>query len=113
MKEPDVDRIERAARNEALFREVNERLEDLATAFQEVAGSAVFACECADLACVKQIDLSLDEYETIRSDPNQFVVLPEHVDPDVETVVRENEGFVVVAKVGEGAKIAAQADPRT
>ena len=111
--ETDVERVERAARNEALFRAVNERLEDLAVTFQEIAGMGVFACECANLACVEQIEMTLDEYEAIRSDPNQFIVLPRHVDPDVETVTQERNGFVVVSKIGEGAKVAIEQDPRS
>ena len=112
MGKPDVNRLERAARNQALFREVNERLQELATSFQEAAGITVFACECADLKCVEQIDMSPDEYEAIRSDPNQFLVAPGHVIPDVENVVAENERFQVVAKIGEGGAVAAALDPR-
>ena len=107
------DRIERAAANQSIFREVNERLQDLATAFQDAARRATFACECADVQCVEQLELSLDEYEAIRSEPNQFVVLPDHVYLDVERVVSENERFVAVAKIGRGATIAAEADPRS
>jgi hypothetical protein len=103
----------RAARNQAAFREVNERLQELGGKFQAIAGSTVFACECADLSCAEQIDMTLEEYEAIRSDPNQFFVLAAHVVPDVEHTVREGEGFVVVSKIGEGAAIAAEADPRT
>jgi hypothetical protein len=106
-------RVERAARNEALLREVNERMEELATTFQETAGTTVFACECADLSCVDPIHVTLDEYEAIRSDSNQFLVVPRHVIPDVEKIVREAEGYVVVAKIAEGALIAAETDDRT
>ena len=108
-----IDRMERAARNQGLFREVNERLGELATTFQEVAGTPpVFACECADLMCTEQIDLTVDEYEAVRSQPNHFLVLPGHVYPEVEKVVCENDRFAVVAKVGEAAAIVEAADPR-
>ena len=113
MAHPETERLERAAQNQSLFREVNERLQELASTFQEVASTAAFACECADLSCVEQIEISLDEYEAIRSGPNQFLVLPGHVFPDVERVVSEGERFLVVAKVGEGAQIARSLDPRT
>jgi hypothetical protein len=107
------DRVERSASNQSIFREVNERLEQLATAFQGVASNATFACECADVQCVEQLELSLDEYEAVRSDSSQFVVLPGHVYADVERVVSKNARFVVVAKIGRGAAIAAEADPRS
>jgi hypothetical protein len=112
MSGADPSRVERAARNQVLFREVNERLQDLADAFHDVATSAVFACECAALDCVGQIEMSIDEYESVRSEANQFAVLPGHVLPDVEDVVSENERFTIVAKIGDAAKIAEEANPR-
>jgi hypothetical protein len=106
------DRIERAARNQSLFREVNERLQDLAETFQSVSETNVFACECAAMSCIEPIQLSVDEYEAIRKHPNQFAVLPGHVYPDVEDVLSENERYVVVAKIGEGGEIAQRLYPR-
>jgi len=112
--QPDVERLERAARNQSLFREVNERLQELATTFEDIAGTpGVFSCECADVSCAEQVKITMDEYEAIRKDPNNFLVLAGHVFPDVEYIVREGEGFVVVAKIGQAATIAAEADPRS
>lgn len=107
-----VERQVRAAHNQALFRTVNERLKGLAEAFQFVAQTASFTCECADTSCIEQVNMSLDEYESVRADPNNFIVRPGHVDPDVEYVVSGNERLLVVAKVGVGAKIAEAFDPR-
>ncbi len=103
----------RAAKNQALFRMVNERLQGLAEAFEFIAQTASFTCECADVSCTKQISLTLPEYEALRADPNQFAVLPGHVVSDVERVVSENERFVVVSKIGEGANVAVSLDPRS
>ena len=111
--DPNNDRTERAAINQSVFREVNERLEGLAETFQYVAKTAAFTCECASLECVEQMEMSLDEYEGVRSDPNQFAVLPGHVYRDVESVVSENERFVVVAKIGAGDRIARETYPRS
>lgn len=86
------DRTERAARNQSMFREVNERLEGLAEAFQHLTETSSFACECADLGCMAMMDLRLSEYEAVRAHPNQFAVLPGHVYPDVEAVVAERPG---------------------
>ena len=61
--DPSNDRTERAAINQSVFREVNERLEGLAETFQYVAKTAAFTCECASLECVEQMEMSLDEYE--------------------------------------------------
>jgi hypothetical protein len=106
------DRRERAGRNQTLFREVNERLEGLAEAFQHVTETSTFACECADLRCTAMMDLRLSEYEAVRSHPNQFAVLPGHVYPDVEDVVAEHDRYVIVSKLGVGAEIAEKTDPR-
>ena len=106
------DRRERAGRNQTLFREVNERLEGLAEAFQYVTETSSFACECADLGCAAMINLRLSEYEAVRSHPNRFVVLPGHVYPDVEEVVAEHDRYVIVSKLGVAAEIAEKTYPR-
>ena len=108
-----VDHAERAAANEAVFRQINERLEVLAAAFEGVVSTGVFVCECAAIDCVEQLELSLEEYEDVRSDPNQFVVVRRHVVAEVETVTRESERYAVVAKLGAGAAVAAATDPRS
>jgi hypothetical protein len=108
-----AERQARAAKNQALFRTVNERLEGLAETFQLTSDTASFACECADLSCVERIDLMFPEYEALRAEANRFAVLPGHVFRDVERIVSENERFAVVEKLGEGAKIATQAHERS
>ena len=110
--ESQTEREMRAGRNQSLFRELNERLEGLAETFRFISETASFTCECADMSCVQPMDLTLAEYEAVRAEPNQFAVLPGHVYPDVERVVTENERFVVVSKIGEGAKVAVENDPR-
>jgi hypothetical protein len=107
------ERTVRAARNQAMFREVNERLEGLAETFRWVSEMSSFTCECADLGCTSPLELTLEEYEAVRGDGNSFVVLPGHVYYDVERVVRETERFVVVSKLGEGAGVAEAFDPRS
>jgi len=106
------DQLRRAARNQSIFREVNERLEGLAENFKEVAETAPFTCECADLGCIQMIDLTLTEYEAIRKDPNKFFVLPGHVYLEFERVVSENERYVLVAKHDEGGELAEELDRR-
>ena len=103
----------RAAQNQSLYREVNERLEGIASTFRYVAESTSFICECADTACAGRIELQLSEYEAVRAEANRFVVLPNHVFPDVERVVASNERFDVVEKIEAGAKAAAAVDPRS
>jgi hypothetical protein len=107
------EQLRRAARNQSIFREVNERLEELAEKFQVVAETAPFSCECADLGCTAVIDLTLNEYEAVRKESNRFVVLPGHVYPEFERVVSENERYVLVAKYDGGGELAEELDPRS
>jgi hypothetical protein len=107
------DRRRRAARNQALFRDVNDRLEELADGSPSAADTIAFVCECSDIECSEQLEMTVAEYEEIRSDGNSFAVAPGHVAPDVERVERENHRYVVVAKLGEAAAIAKAINPRS
>jgi hypothetical protein len=104
------EREKRTATNEALFREVNERLEDRVQV--AVGDHAPFAalCECADPECTERIMLTPAEYEEAHADPTQFVVLDGHVAEDVEDVVFRNDRFVVVRKRGLAGEIAEALD---
>jgi hypothetical protein len=108
---PVSARTERIARNEALFRAVNERVSDVNQAAEE--GELVeFLCECGDDECVEPVALTLDEYETLRSVAIHFVLRPGHEEQGVETVVARNERFVVVQKHAGEKEIAEATDPR-
>ncbi|HET7758913.1 MAG TPA: hypothetical protein VFK62_03240 [Gaiellaceae bacterium] len=60
------------------------------------------------------MELTLDEYERIRSDPTLFVVRPRHDRPDVETVTERHESYWVVRKhEGDPADLARRTDELT
>ncbi|MDX6476854.1 MAG: hypothetical protein QOH95_2365 [Gaiellaceae bacterium] len=99
---------QRAAKNQSLFREVNERIGELAMA----ASSTAFVCECMTETCNESIPLTVEEYEDIRSDGNRFVVLSGHEVPEVEAIVGSTDGYLLVAKIGSGANVAKDLDPR-
>jgi len=101
-----------AARNQSLFRAVNEQIKDMNEAVATFTRSFAISCECADTNCIDTLELSPEEYEAIRAEPRQFAVLPGHVYPDVETVVRESKGFIVVEKIAQAAVMAEVLDPR-
>ena len=105
-------RADRLAKNEAVFRDVNERVEEIARAPAAAGALVEFLCECVDGDCYERVQLSLSEYEQVRGDPTHFVVAPGHVDASIETVVRETERFAVVEKQGEAAEEAKKLDPR-
>jgi hypothetical protein len=108
-----TDEMLRAARNQSLYREVNERIEELNERFDAaLSAGATWVCECADTECSEPMSLTLGEYEELRSHPNRFAVLPGHVLEEVERVVDADDRYVVVEKVGPAAAIAAELDPR-
>jgi hypothetical protein len=105
------DRNERLARNEAMFRSVNERVEEVV---QPGPTEAIdFLCECGDAECVEKITLTREEYESIRTDGVQFAVVTGHEIPAIENVVRRADRFLVVRKHPEEAQIARETDPRS
>jgi hypothetical protein len=108
------ERAKRAAENESLFRQVNERIEDLNKVFEAFAPYGSWTCECARIDCAQRIELTLDEYESARSSPNRFLIAPaeDHFDADVERVVERTERYWVVEKVGAAAERATELDPR-
>ena len=106
-------RQQRVARNEALFREVNERIREINA---EMAGDEMsdFLCECGDDECTQAIVLAPHEYEAVRANPKRFVIVPGHEIPDVERVISVNERFMVVEKEPPAAaRIAIESDPRS
>jgi hypothetical protein len=102
----------RAARNQSMFREINERLtRDDATA--ETTGSHVIACECADTTCVETLGITAAQYAEVRREPRHFAVLPGHLYPDVERVVAEFTTYVVVEKLRLAAEVAEALEDNT
>jgi hypothetical protein len=92
------DREVRAARNQAIFRAVNEKLRDLNEPFAEVTGTGTFmvACECSRLDCVHVIEIPEGVYREVRRSPRTFVVLPEHVESSIERATGGDEKYSVV-----------------
>lgn len=107
--DPSADRV---ARDDAMFRDANERIKKSAAAAE--IERVPFICECADARCTQIVRLTIAEYETIRSDPTHFLNVPGHEatgGPHVRVVANGN-GFVVVEKLGEAAEIVEVLDPR-
>jgi hypothetical protein len=106
-----TDRQERLARNETLFRSVNERVEEVV---QPGRNEEIdFLCECGDGECVEKVSLTREEYERVRADGAQFVIVAGHEIPDIENEVLRTDRFLVVRKLPEEAEIAQETDPRS
>ena len=104
-------REERVARNEVAAREINEAIETTDT---RAASSFIHVlCECGLEDCERVLAITRPVYERVRSDPRQFVILPPHLISEVEEVVLESDGFLIVAKRGgTPEEIAVRTDPR-
>ena len=105
-------RQQRAAKNETLFRQVNERIEEINEKLGD-DGLSDFLCECGDDDCTAPVSLTIREYEEVRSDPRHFAIANGHEIVDVERVIQKNERYSVVEKfAGEAGRIAVETDPR-
>ena len=98
-------------RRQSLFREVNERIDELAETF-DLQEEMTILCECGTESCNERITLAEAEYEALRLIPTHFAVLPGHEIPAVERVVETTNRYVVVEKFGESAIAAIKLDPR-
>jgi len=94
-------REERAARNEALLREVNERIEEVGKRLQVLPDdhSLDFRCECGRPDCEALVSMTVAEYEHVREDNDRFAVVPGHEDVRIERVVERAEGYLIVDKL--------------
>jgi hypothetical protein len=91
---------DRAARNEEIFRGVNDRIEEGA-AQHGVETALPFHCECGRASCVDTIEIPPPVYERVIRERYRFVLSPGHQDAAIERVVERQPDYVVVEKVGE------------
>jgi hypothetical protein len=103
---------ERLGANESVFRQVNEGIERGQWPGEEDA-LVGFRCECAQLGCNELLELSVREYEQVRSDPRRFMVVPGHERLDGEIVVERHPGYLVVEKRDQAGVTAVENDPRS
>jgi hypothetical protein len=104
----------RAGLNEALFRQVNEQIQDLNRSFGADQETMSVVCECADGDCTERFDVPGPVYDSIRSDPLRYLVVPGHEVPDLERIVEHGTGYDVVEKrPGTPAEVSKETDPRT
>lgn len=108
------ERARRLGLNEALFREVNERIESVSESLQITTEQLAILCECGDESCTERVEVSIADYERVRTDSTLFFVRPGHEAPEVEDVVeRGREWDVVRKRTGGPAELADELDPRS
>ena len=97
----------RGAKNQSLFREVNEQIKGV-THMTYID----FLCECADMDCTEIIALTSEEYEEVRRYPERFPIKPGHQVEEIERVVEEHDRYIVVEKIELSADVARKLNPR-
>jgi len=102
-----TDRSERIGLNEALFREVNERIDRLQGDLGGVPSFEI-VCECGDAGCIERFSITDGDYEALRRDVHCFAVIPGHERPDVERTIDRRESYLVVEKTDPDAARAAE-----
>jgi hypothetical protein len=105
-------RQERLARNEALFRDINERVREVAALHGDDDHVYEFYCECSNVDCTFQLRATLVEYEGVRTHGDRFMIAPDHSLPEIERVVDVNQPWWVVQKQGEPGELVDDLDPR-
>jgi P2-related tail formation protein len=105
------ERVRRIGENEALFREVNERVDDINEVFETLTQRMQVVCECGNIDCIQLLTITPDEYRRVRDDSAAFVVARGHIAPDTEHVVETSEDYDVVRKLeGAPAELARELD---
>ena len=109
------ERQQRAAQNQSLFREVNERVKDVNDSFHVFTSLSEWVCECANDECFERIEMSTREYEDVRRHSSRFFVFPgeQHVWPEAENVVERFANYWIVEKIELSAQLAEAHDPRS
>lgn len=107
----DEVRQERLAKNESLFRTLNENINDLASG---LGGREPFEfiCECSTSGCFERLWLTVEEYERVRQDGTHFLLAHGHEDIEIEQVIGHRSGYVIVEKDGVAGLVAEDDDPR-
>jgi hypothetical protein len=111
-----MDRLmeERIPKNDATFRDANEHISTVASAYG-VHTPVPFICECANPTCSEIVPLELDQYEEIRANPRHFVNIPGHqaAAQGAAVVVAERDGYVIVEKIAHAGDVVEALDERS
>jgi hypothetical protein len=100
------EREARSAKNEALLREVNDRIEEVGERLTVVPAHdrLDFRCECGQPTCEAFVSLTVSEYEHVRANNDRFAVLPGHEDSRIERVVERAECYLIVDKLPDAER---------
>lgn len=97
-------------RNDAIFREASEGIHDAAEHVENRDGDVLvpFICECADSNCTEIVQVTLEQYREVRSQPGLFLNVPGHQASAQgwAAAVGGQDGYVIVEMLGPAAELA-------
>jgi len=82
---------------EDVFRRANEEIADLGRT-HGWRFPIPFLCECADRRCFARLELTLEVYEDLRSDPKRYLTVPGHEIP-AGLVIEQNATYALTEKL--------------
>lgn len=93
-------REQRAIRNEEIFRDVNGHIADLEERMRDVRFDEPLhlVCECSTAGCAAPLEVESAVFYRVREEPLRFFVAHGHEDLDIESVVEERPGYLIVEK---------------
>ena len=96
--------VERNARAQVLYREVNDRIREMDAAFRHHGRIAVI-CECGR-GCAERLEVPVDEYDRARREPTYFLVATPHIASEVDRVIEDRGSWLLVEATGVAAEVA-------
>ena len=103
-----MPREARQSRNREVFRQVNERIADLADWFAYDGQPLGLICECVTIGCATSVPVPFSVYARLREMNAAYVVAPGHEDPEREEVVESHADYLIV-RAREARRAAAEA----
>ena len=104
---------QQVAHTQVMFRQANESIAETAAEYA-MTQQIPLICECADDHCREIVQLSVEQYEHVRSSSTRFFTATGHeaaAGPHGR-VVEQRGTHVVVENVGRAAEAVTEADPR-
>jgi hypothetical protein len=92
-----VDRDTRREENQKTFQGGNEVLRNAAEKIG-LKTDVPFMCECANIDCHGQVDVTTSEWETVAARPNHFLMIAGHQRSEGEEVVGSLRDYQIARK---------------
>lgn len=95
-------KADRVRKNEAAFKQYNERRKAFEKHLAEPDDLIPFVCECGDAGCYDGLPLTIEEFDEAHATAMRYAVKPRHVMPDYERVIEQRDSYWIVEKYVPG-----------